>query len=361
MTHILREVNKQGSKLHKKETVEAVTIVDTPPMIVVGLVGYVETPRGLRSLTSVWAGKLAESVKRNFYKNWYHAKKKAYSHYAQKLAGDGAASEKEALDRVKKSCQVIRLIAHTQQKLIPGRQKKAHMMEIQVNGGTVAEKVDFGRGLFEQPLPVTLVFGENDMIDVIGVSKGKGVDGVITRWGTTRLPRKTHRGLRKIACIGSWHPGKVSCHVARAGQNGYHHRTEINKKIYRIGAACKGTDGEVKYNASTETDLTQKSITPMGGFVHYGQVLNDYVMVKGCVVGPKKRVLTLRKTLVAQKSRTAQEEIVLKFIDTSSKFGHGRFQTPEEKESFFGPSAASTTAEKKRKREDKAEPPKASA
>jgi large subunit ribosomal protein L3e len=226
------------------------------------------------------------------------------------------------------------------------------MMEIQVNGGSVAEKVEFAHALFEQPVPIATVFGENDMIDVIGVSKGKGVDGVITRWGTTRLPRKTHRGLRKIACIGSWHPGRVSCHVARAGQNGYHHRTEMNKKIYRIGAASKGADGEVKFNASTETDLTQKSITPLGGFVHYGQVLNDYVMVKGCVVGPKKRVLTLRKTLVAQTSRTAQEEIVLKFIDTSSKFGHGRFQTKEEKDAFFGPSAASTAAEKKRKREE---------
>lgn len=32
-----------------------------------------------------------------------------------------------------------------------------------------------------------------------------------------------------------------------------------------------------------------------GGFVHYGEVTNDFVMVKGCVVGTKKRVLTLRK------------------------------------------------------------------
>merc|ERR550539_1829225 len=54
MTHIMREVNKPGSKLHKKEVVEAVTILETPPMVAVGLVGYVETPRGLRTLTTVW-------------------------------------------------------------------------------------------------------------------------------------------------------------------------------------------------------------------------------------------------------------------------------------------------------------------
>lgn len=55
-------------------------------------------------------------------------------------------------------------------------------------------------------------------------------------------------------------------------------------------------DGKVvKNNASTEYDITDKTITPMGGFPHYGEVRNDFIMVKGCVVGPKKRVLTLRK------------------------------------------------------------------
>ena len=70
MTHILREVNKPGSKLHKRETVEAVTIIETPPLSVVGIVGYVETPRGLRTLTTVWTEHLSEEVKRRFYKNW---------------------------------------------------------------------------------------------------------------------------------------------------------------------------------------------------------------------------------------------------------------------------------------------------
>jgi large subunit ribosomal protein L3e len=40
-------------------------------------------------------------------------------------------------------------------------------------------------------------------------------EGVVTRWGVTRLPRKTHRGLRKVACIGAWHPARVSFTVAR--------------------------------------------------------------------------------------------------------------------------------------------------
>lgn len=55
--------------------------------------------------------------------------------------------------------------------------------------------------------------------------------GVTSRWHTKKLPRKTHRGLRKVACIGAWHPARVAFSVARAGQKGYHHRTEINKKV----------------------------------------------------------------------------------------------------------------------------------
>merc|ERR1712130_83350 len=92
----------------------------------------------------------------------------------------------------------------------------------------------------------------------------------------------------------------------------------------------------VKDNASTEYDITEKTITPMGGFPHYGEVNEDFVMLKGAVPGPKKRVLTLRKSLLTQTSRKALEKITLKFIDTSSKFGHGRFQHDQEKKSFMG-------------------------
>ncbi|XP_065870587.1 large ribosomal subunit protein uL3-like [Euphorbia lathyris] len=169
------------------------------------------------------------------------------------------------------------------------------------------------------------------LILIIGVTKGKGYEGVVTRWGVTPLPRKTHRGLRKVACIGSWHPARVSYTVARAGQNGYHHRTEMNKKIYKLGKS-----GNESHSAITDYDQTQKEITPIGGFPHYGVVKEDYLMIKGCCVGPKKRVVTLRQSLLNQTSRSALEEIKIKFIDTSSKFRHGRFQTTQEKDKFYG-------------------------
>merc|ERR1719149_355180 len=126
------------------------------------------------------------------------------------------------------------------------RQKKAHICEIQVNGGSVADKIAFVEGVFEK----------DEQIDTIAITKGKGFEGVVTRWGVTKLPRKTHKGLRKVACIGSWHPSRVKYTVARAGQNGYHHRTEQNKKIYRIGKAARAADGKItQENATTEFDL----------------------------------------------------------------------------------------------------------
>jgi len=348
MTHIMREVNKPGSKLHKKEVVEAVTILETPPMIAVGLVGYVETPRGLRTLTTVWAKHLSHTVKRCFYKNWYRSKKMAFDRYASRVSAEDNKDLEQELARMKKYCTVVRLIVHTDMPKLKLRQKKAHLCEVQINGGAAEDKVNFGYELFEQRIPIDTVFSENEMIDTISITKGKGFEGVVARWGVTRLPRKTHRGLRKVACVGAWHPARVKFSVARAGQNGYHHRTEQNKKIYRLGKGSSAASADNKEkgafvaNATTAHDLTEKAITPLGGFPHYGQVNEDYVMIKGGVPGIKKRVVTLRKSCVKQVSRTAMEEIELRFIDTSSKFGHGRFQTKEEKDKFMGPTVKSS-------------------
>jgi large subunit ribosomal protein L3e len=64
MTHVVRDLDRPGAKMHKKEVVEAVSVLEAPPLIVVGVVGYVETPRGIRPLTSVWAEHLSEDVQR---------------------------------------------------------------------------------------------------------------------------------------------------------------------------------------------------------------------------------------------------------------------------------------------------------
>jgi large subunit ribosomal protein L3e len=301
MTHILRDVDRAKAKLDKKEKVEAVTIIETPPLKIVGLVGYIDTPRGLRALSTVWAQHLDQGTLRRFYKNWYNSKRKAFTNYQAEVAKDPKRTEAQ-LNRIRKYCTIVRVIAHTQVNLMKNiRSKKNNIFEIQINGGkNISEKVDFGFKNFEQEIRVDQVFGQNELLDIVGVTKGKGFSGVMKRWGTRHLQKKSHRGYRKVGCIGAWHPARVSWTVARAGQEGFFHRTEINKKIYRIG---KGERSGVKNNATTDYDITEKNITPLGGFPHYGVVRDDFLIIKGCCVGPKKRFLLLRKGMIAPTTR----------------------------------------------------------
>merc|ERR1712038_1293422 len=155
MTHIVREVDRPGSKGGAREIVEAVTILETPRMVCVGMVGYIETPRGLRALKTVWAEHINVECKRRFYKNWSKSKKKAFT----------------------KAC--------------------------------LKWKDDMGKKEIEKEVPIKQVFAKDEMIDIIGVTKGKGFKGVTSRWHTKKLPRKTHKGLRKVACIGAWHPSRI--------------------------------------------------------------------------------------------------------------------------------------------------------
>jgi len=282
---------------------------------------------------------LPAGVIRRFYKNYYIAKKRAFARYAERYTKDKGSKQhvERDIQRIAKYCQVVRVLCATQIEKCKLRQRKAHLMEIQVNGGDVAAKVAWAKGKFEQEVAVGEVFSNDEMVDTISITRGKGTQGVIKRFGVARLPRKTRRGLRKVACIGAWHPSAVKWTVARAGNLGYYHRTQINQKVYRVGAgAVRG----INNNASTEADAHVKNITPIGGFPHYGIVNEDFLLLRGNVGGPRKRQITIRKTLVPQTSSFATHKLEVKFIDTASKIGHGKFQTLEEKDRFLGPLAS---------------------
>eukprot|EP00817_Percolomonadidae_sp_ATCC50343_P004610 CAMPEP_0117420364 /NCGR_PEP_ID=MMETSP0758-20121206/1708_1 /TAXON_ID=63605 /ORGANISM="Percolomonas cosmopolitus, Strain AE-1 (ATCC 50343)" /LENGTH=395 /DNA_ID=CAMNT_0005201919 /DNA_START=8 /DNA_END=1195 /DNA_ORIENTATION=- len=334
-THVIRDFIKSGQKEETIEVCEGATVIDTPPMQIIGVTGYTDTAFGKKKLTTVWTRKISRHALRRFAKSWrgvnknvFRANNTLYNH------ADYKEDREAKYNMLAENASVIRVIAHTLPQMTPTGIKKAAIMEIQINGGSIADKLDFAKSKMGGQIEITEVFQDFEMIDTIGISKGKGFKGVVSRWGVTRLPRKTHKGLRKVACIGAWHPSRVAFSVARAGQKGYHHRTERNKKIYRIGGALDTEEGKVA--GKTVNDITEKSINPMGGFPNYGYVKNAFVMIKGSCPGAPGRLVVLRKTIYEQKSKRARDAIVLKFIDTASKYGVGRYQTSEEKLKFEG-------------------------
>ena len=170
----------------------------------------------------------------------------------------------------------FRVIAITQPKLASGvPKKKPDIMEIKIGGGSIQEQFEYAKNLLGKTVTAEEVFKEGQYVDVIAITKGKGFQGPVKRWGIKILPRKSRKTKRGVAALGPWMPSRVMYSVPRAGQMGYHQRTEYNKKILKIGK-----DGE--------------EVTPKGGFIRYGIVKGPYILLEGSVPGPKKRLIRLR-------------------------------------------------------------------
>jgi large subunit ribosomal protein L3 len=155
-------------------------------------------------------------------------------------------------------------------------QKEPVVMEVGVSGGDVKSQAEFVLGLIGKKVKFTDTFKAGMSVDVLGISKGKGFEGPITRFGVKRKQHKSRKSVRAVAVIGPWHPAAVMYTVARAGQMGFHQRTETGKKILLVGNAAANP------------------ITPSGGFEHFGQVGGDYAVVKGAVPGPARRMVVVR-------------------------------------------------------------------
>src|SRR3989344_5300761 len=131
-------------------------------------------------------------------------------------------------------------------------------------------------------IKVTDVFKETQYVDIHSVTKGKGFSGVVKKFGVKPLQHKAEKARRKVGTLGSWHPNKVLYSVAQCGKWGYHLRTEYNKTTLKIG--------------TNPTD-----INPKGGFVRYGFVKSDYLLVKGSVAGATKRPIALSEAIRVKK------------------------------------------------------------
>jgi large subunit ribosomal protein L3 len=155
-------------------------------------------------------------------------------------------------------------------------QKKPILTEIGISGGDLKSQAEFALSLIGKKVKFTDTFKAGMYVDVLGITKGKGFEGPVTRFGIKRKQHKSRKSVRAVGVIGPWHPAAVMYTVARAGQMGFHQRTESGKRILLVG------------NASANP------ITPPGDFEHFGRVGGDYAVVRGSVPGPARRFVVVR-------------------------------------------------------------------
>ncbi len=233
-----------------------------------------------------------------------------YRAYENGRAHDIISDDKEIAKRInakklsKKSLKEnveykdVRLLAYTQPFLTKFGKKKIERMEIGL-GGSVEEKIKKAEELMGKDLSVKDVLKEGTYVDVVAITKGKGWQGPVKRFGIAKQRKKATGKVRHVGTLGPFHPNYVMYTAPMPGQMGYHKRTELNKLILKIGT-------------KEEVDL----INPKSGFVRYGLVKNDFVIVKGSVPGAVKRMIRFRKAL---RKGDVQKELKITGIDNSAK------------------------------------------
>ncbi len=251
--------NRQGSLTYGKELTFPVTVVETPPLILSGLRFYEVWNGGLRPLGEVWASEQSKDLGRAI-------------RVPEKFE---PAPAWEKLESLKEKVKEVRAIVSSQPRLAKIGKKEPDIIELKIDGGTVQDQFEFGKKLLGKEVKISDVFKEGGDVDVIGITKGKGIQGPMKRWGIKKLKHKSRKTVRGVGSIGPWHPHYVMYSVPRAGQMGFNQRTEYNKQILKIGD-----------NGS--------EVSPKGGYLHYGPVKTDYALLRGTIPGPAKRLVALR-------------------------------------------------------------------
>jgi large subunit ribosomal protein L3 len=259
MTHIFGIDDKKRSPDFGKEVMRSATIVETPPILICAVKIYIKGVYGLRSVAEAWIRDPPNELERV-------------------LTLPETFDTEEALKKVEENLPrtvKVRVIAINQPKEASMPRKKPDIAEIEIGGGTVQQQVEYAKTLLGKTVTPVEIFKEGQFVDVASISTGKGFQGPVKRFGVTILQAKGRKTKRGIATLGPWNPHHVMYSVARAGQMGFHQRTEYNKRILKIGK-----DG--------------KEITPKGGFLRYGEVKGSYVLLAGSVAGTEKRAIKLR-------------------------------------------------------------------
>lgn len=174
--------------------------------------------------------------------------------------------------------------------------------EVAILGNSPSEKFEHAAKLLGKEVKPYDIFKNGEHIDVISISKGKGWAGVIKRFGVARLASKATQKVRHVGTLGSMGIARVLYEVPQSGQLGFNYRTEHNKRVLKIGK--KEESG---------------SINPKSGFINYGNVVADYMIIDGSVPGPAKRLVRIRKSVDNRDSKGGIKEPKINYIATTGK------------------------------------------
>jgi len=259
MTYVFTIEDRKRSPNFGKEVMRAVTILETPPILVCGLRTYSHNPYGLQQLTECWMQNPPAILERTL------------------VLPENFKTE-EMMQKITDSQDQItnvRVIIATQPSQANLAKKKPEVTEIEIGGGTVQQQLEYAKALLGKTVTAEEVFKNGQYTDIAAITTGKGWQGPVKRWGVTILQAKGRKTKRGIATLGPWNPHHLMYSVARAGQMGYHQRIEFNKRILKIGK-----DG--------------KEVNVKGGFIRYGNLKSPYMIIEGSVPGTEKRTIRLR-------------------------------------------------------------------
>ena len=272
MTHLIIVDNRQKSLTKGEKISMPVTVIECPAIKIAAIRFYKKDYNGIRLISEIFAGKLNKELSRRI------------------------SMPKKTQNKIEdiKDFDDIRLLAYTQPKLTGIGKKKPELFEI-IIGGSKEEKLNYAKEKLGKEIKVDEIFKEGEQVDVHSVTKGKGFQGPVKRFGIGLKHHKSEKGRRSPGSLGPWKAqGHIMYRVAHAGQTGYHLRTEHNKQILKIG--------------NKPEEIKVKS-----GFLHYGFVKNPFILLKGSIPGPAKRLIRLNTATRPNKYIT-KDAPVIKYI-----------------------------------------------
>ncbi|MBW2982316.1 50S ribosomal protein L3 [Candidatus Woesearchaeota archaeon] len=260
MTHVVMTDNRAHSLSKGKDIVCPVTIIECPSLMAASIIFYKKTTYGSHAASAVMASNLDKELKRKI----------SVPKNVKKKVDDFKAEEYDD----------IRILVYTQPKITTIGKKKPELFEMQL-GGKIEDKLKWAKEHLGKEIKVTDVLKEGQHFDVHAVTKGKGLQGPMKRFGIGRTSHKSEKGVRTPGNVGAW-TGATQWRVAKSGQTGYHQRLELNKWLIKIGTKVE--------------EINAKS-----GFKRYGLIKNPFVLVKGSIAGPAKRMIILTNPIRSNK------------------------------------------------------------